>query len=573
MAKTYIEKDIAALVSEACNSLGKQVTDEQLKLSVPQHKQFGDLATNIPLVIAKDLHMSPMEAGKKLVDFMQTKDLSSLFLDKIELVAPGFINFTISNSYFVSLMNDFLTKDFGTGRDLAGKRIMLEYAHPNPFKSFHIGHLRNIILGESLVRLLENQGAEVIRTNYQGDVGMHIAKCIWSFQKIDPATYPQTADEKVALLGKCYAEGATLFEENEEIQKEINAINKKIYTKEDPEITKLWQLGKDWSLEKFHELYKRVGAHFVREYMETEVMDLGVKKVHEAIEKGILEKSEGAIVFNGAPYGLDTRVFLNSEGLPTYEGKELGLAYMEFTDFGNIDLCIHNVAVEQISFFKVTFKVQELLDEKLFKGKQYHNAYEFVGLKKGKMSSRKGNVVLGNDILNEARDRIKEKIKTETADKDTIAEKLGVGSIKYSFLKISPKTYLAFDMDESVSTEGDSAPYLMYAYTRAQAILAQTKPELPTEIVLNEASEIELLKHLSRYPAIAQSAAKDYAPHVLTTYLYELAQLFNRFYTECPVLSVEDTNIKQSRILLTQAAANTLEKGLYLLGIEVINKM
>lgn len=570
-----LKNKLSSLLKEATEAIGMSIPEDKIILSFPQHKQFGDLSTNLPLTIAKDANKNPLELAKEIVAKITDEKKKELFIDNIEVVAPGFINFTIATQFYTDLLNSELANvSFGEGTDLAGKRIMMEYAHPNPFKSFHIGHLRNIILGESLIRLLENQGAEVIRVNYQGDVGMHIAKCLWSFMKIDPTTYPEAADEKVALLGKCYAEGATAFEDNETVKEEIKEINKKIYTKEDPKIIELWDLGKKWSMEKLHEIYKRVGSHFEKEYMETEVTDLGLEKVQIALEKGILKKSEGAVIFDGAPYGLDTRVFLSSQGLPTYEGKELGIAYREFTDFGKIDLCIHNVAVEQISFFKVTFKVEELLDEALFKDKQYHNIYEFVGLKKGKMSSRKGDVVLGNDILNEARDRIKAKIKEETTeDKDQIAETLGVGSIKYSFLKISPKTYLAFDIDESVNTEGDSAPYIMYAYTRAKGILSQAGSQNNIKIDAKEVSETLLAKHIAKFPLITQIATVEYAPHTLAAYLYELAQLFSRFYTECPVLSVSDTQTKESRIGLTMATAQVLKKGLYLLGIETIDKM
>ncbi len=575
MSLMILKKQISALLKEATEALGIIIPEDKITLSFPQHKQFGDLSTNLPLTIAKDVNQNPQELAQKIVANITDGQKKKLQIEKIDIVAPGFINFTIATEYYTDLLSTKFTEDtFGTGDNLAGKRIMMEYAHPNPFKSFHIGHLRNIILGESLIRLLENQGAEVIRVNYQGDVGMHIAKCLWSFMKVDPSLYPQASDEKVALLGKCYAEGATAFEENEESKKEIKEVNKNIYTKEDPKTIELWNLGKQWSMEKLHEIYKRVGSHFVKEYMETEVTDLGLEKVQIALDKGILKKSDGAIIFDGAEYGLDTRVFLSSEGLPTYEGKELGIAYREFTDFGKIDLCIHNVAVEQISFFKVTFKVEELLDETLFKGKQYHNAYEFVGLKKGKMSSRKGDVILGNDILNEARDRIRAKIKDESTEhKDQIAETLGVGSIKYSFLKISPKTYLAFDIDESVNTEGDSAPYIMYAYTRAQGILNQVKKTGNNKLEAKEISEIMLVKHIAKFPLITLQATNEYAPHSLAAYLYDLAQLFSRFYTECPVLSIKDSAIKESRIGLTAATAQVLKKGLYLLGIETIDKM
>lgn len=382
----------------------------------------------------------------------------------------------------------------------------------------------------------------------------------------------------MALLGKCYTEGARVFEDDEKINKDIVEINKKIYSQEDKEINNLWETGKKWSLEKFHEIYKRVDSNFDREYMESEMIESAMKYVKKAEEKGILEKSNGALVFNGEQYGLDTRVFVNSEGLPTYEGKELGLAYKEFADFGKIDLCIHNVAVEQISFFKVTFKVQELLDEKKFKDKQYHNAYEFVGLKKGKMSSRKGNVVLGNDILNEARDKIGEimKSKDNTKNLDEVSEKIGVGAIKYSFLKISPFKYLAFDIDESVSFEGDSCPYILYAYVRIKSIIRKAENKINISKIdfnnLTEIKEKELVVKIAKYPEIVERAGNKYDPSEIAKYLFELAQEFNDYYHSVSILKTKD-DIRDARLALISSVAQVISNGLNLLGIETLEEM
>ncbi len=565
-------------------------------LEKPRDQAYGDLSTNVAMQIVKkvnekaEVKMSPLKIAEKIKDAVSKKlaEGDSNIAADVTVVAPGFINFKLDESVFSGVLEEVLEKGdkFGAGEELKGKKIMVEFAHPNPFKSFHIGHLRNIILGESLVRLIESQGAEVIRVNYQGDVGMHIAKCIWAFRAISPDLYPVTADEKVKLLGESYTKGAAAYEESELAKLEIREINKKIYSREDEEINKLWKIGRRWSLEKFHEIYKRVDSTFHREYMETEVMELGVKKVAEAKEKGVLKESEGAIIFDGKGYGLDTRVFLNREGLPTYEGKELGLAFMEFTDFGEIDLCIHNVAVEQISFFKVTFKVQELLNPGLFKGKQYHNAYEFVGLKSGKMSSRRGNVVLGNDILNEARD----KIKKERVVSEEIAEKVGLAAVKYSFLRVSPKTYLAFSMEESLNFEGDSGPYILYTYARAMSVINKkaasswqqsegSKKQVDgknskLEIRIEKAhEELEVLKKISEFPEVVKKAATDYAPNYVCAYVYELCQKFNHFYNSISILNGEDDNTKYFRVALTRATAQVIKNALRLLGINTVEKM
>lgn len=550
---------------------------DEIHLERSAKESFGDWSSNVSMTLASKLRKSPIEISSKLAETINANE--DEVVKSVETVS-GFLNFRINEAYLKKqLVSNFLSDDFGTHYSLLGKRIMVEFAHPNPFKSFHIGHLRNLFLGEAVVRMLENMGSEVIRTNYQGDVGMHIAKCLWSFKSVDKSDYPETADDKVALLGRCYAEGANAFERDESIKEEIKAINKKIYSKEDELINELWERGKQWSLEKFHEIYARTGSSFNREYMESETLDTCMDHINRGVEKGILEKSEGAIVFNGEKYGMDTRVFLNQQGLPTYEGKELGLAYMEFSDFGELDLCIHNVAVEQISFFKVTFKVQELLDPEIFEGKQYHNAYEFVGLKKGKMSSRKGQVVLGNDILNEAVSKIKELVAERTKEEypEDVAEKIAVGAVKYSFLKISAFKYLSFDLESSLSFEGDSGPYVQYTYARANSIL-ESEDVNSVQIdefdnVLNTDEELSLLRHLYKFPEITNKSAMELSTHYIANYVYDLCQRFNQFYGKVSVLNADNEQDKQSRLLLTLAVAKTINKALYLMGIETVEKM
>ena len=346
----------------------------------------------------------------------------------------------------------------------------------------------------------------------------------------------------------------------------------------------MWDIGKKWSLEKFAQIYTRVYSTFQREYMESEVLELCNKYISEAREKGILKDSEGAVIFDGEKDGLETRVFLNSLGLPTYEGKELGLAYLEFTDWGGIDLCIHNVAVEQIGFFKVTFKVEALLNPKMYDKKQYHNAYEFVGLKSGKMSSRTGKVVLGEDILDEANLKIKKIISQKEnmveQEVDNIAEVVGVGAIKYSFLNISPKSYLAFDIDKSISFDGDSGPYLQYTYARAHRIVTkaaqdnlQVDPNNENQNVELQEYEVDILKQIEHFEDSIIEATKNLAPNILCRYLFELAQKYNIFYKNLQILTEENINKKMFRIELSYAVALIINKGLYLLGIKTVETM
>jgi arginyl-tRNA synthetase len=532
-------------------------------------------------------------AKKNAKNSIQLADSLADKLGKIEGIkdfkAQGpYLNFVLDKNYIITetLSAIFKEKDkYGQNQDFKGKKMMIEFAHPNPFKAFHIGHLRNIILGESLVRIFEFSSAQVVRTNYQGDVGMHVAKCLWTFRKIDEKDYPENIDERVSLLADCYSKGASAFEKDAIAKSEIEIINKEIYEQEDKDIKKLWELGKKWSLDKFAQIYKRLNSHFDRQYMESEVKGEAMLYIEEAIEKEILVRSEGAVIFPGDKYGLETRVFLNSQGLPTYDGKELGLAYREFTDFGKLDLCIHNVAVEQVSFFKVNFKVQELLDPQRFKDKQIHNAYEFVGLKKGKMSSRLGKVVLAETVISLVKDKIKKVICDRknsdgnnfsiTDNTEEVSEKLAISSIKYAFLKINPFKYFAFDIEESVSFSGDSGPYINYTYARINSILKKGKPgKLSKNICkyLNHKEEKDLVVHLSKFPQVIIDSRKEYNPSELVKYLFELSKKFNDYYHKVPIIKADDKE-KKARLKLIQAISQVLKNGTYLLGFELVEDM
>ncbi|GAB4140535.1 MAG: arginine--tRNA ligase [Patescibacteria group bacterium] len=640
-----IKKKIKELIKKSLEKFAEIVPDEDLidnsekkqqnesllqnfdfEISHPD-KNFGDFSINIAFKISKKLKKNPIEIANQIIQNLPTDNT----FEKIEVANPGFINFYLSEKYL--LKHVFETKAY-YNTPLKNKKIMVEFAHPNPFKAFHIGHLRNIIVGESWVRILEKLGAKVFRTNYQGDVGMHIAKCLWVFQNIDKKNYPTENNERVALLAKCYVEGANAFKEDEKAKLEITAINKKIYTREDEKINFLWKTGVEWSLAKFNDIYKRVYSHFDRQYMESEVFEEGLKNCQIALEKGILKKSDGAIIFDGSKFGLETRVFVNSEGNPTYEGKELGLCFLEAKDFGVLDRIMHNVATEQKSFFEVTFKVQELLAPEIFldengKNKQIHMSYGFVQRKGEKMSSRLGNVVLAEDLIDEVKERIskitnenqilllqeneinksvqqnndiEEDIKANKSNQNQNEEKneiLAIASVKYAFIKVSTTQDLIFDVEESVRTDGNSGPYILYTYARAKSILRNSKIEIQNlknfnhSVILNLFQDLDkdkndfsknimtnisnhekiLLRILYKFPETIVEAGKNFAINLIANFLYDLAQSFNSFYHQVSVNKTKDENLKNFRLALVLKVTETLQEGLNLLGIKTLEEV
>jgi len=543
-------------------------------LEKPANSDFGDYSTSVALKLTKILKKNPFEIAQEIVKNLPN-DLS---IKKVEVLKPGFINFWISDEFLVLNVFDLLKKEkFNYPKYHLGKnkKIMVEFAHPNTHKLFHIGHLRNISTGEAMVRILEAVGNKVIRSNYEGDVGLHIAKCLYGIMnsKTDIKKI-KSLQEKIEFIGKMYSYGTKAYEDDEKVKQKIIKINKMIYDR-NPEIMPLWTETRQWSLDYFDENYKRFYSYFDRLYFESEFYKRGVEIVKQSLEKGILEKSQGAIIFNGKKYGLDIRVFINSLGFPTYEGKELALAEKEFSDFGELDKIVHVVTPEQTSFFKVTFKVEELIDEKKYKNKQYHLIYEWVKLKAGKMSSREGNIIEANWLIDEVKKKILEKFK---GDKDT-SEILAIASAKYSFLKNGTQTIIYFDIDESIAVDGNSAPYLIYTYVRCQSVLNKSQKlevksqKLKSKVKSNlNRDELNALRLINQFPEIVQQAAIQFAPNLIANYLYELAQKYNYFYQKNKILESEE-NVKQFRLMLTQAVRKVIKEGLYLLGIKTVEKM
>lgn len=409
---------------------------------------------------------------------------------------------------------------------------------------------------------------------------MHIAKCLWAMlhlSEFDPRTVrDKEIHAKVEFLGKAYAAGSAKFEEDEAVKKEIGEINKQIYAK-DPAIYSVYQETRQWSLEYFEVIYARVGTHYDRYFFESETYESGKKNVLEGVKKGIFEESEGAIIFPGERFGLHNRVFITREGNATYEGKDMGLAPLQFSY--HPDQIIHVVGPEQASYFQVVFKAIEQLFPEM-QGKEYHKIYGWVKLKHGKMSSRSGNVVLGEWLLDEAKRSIYEildsnKSKYTKEEQDDIAEKGAVAAVKYAFLKVSTNQEIAFDLKESVSFDGDSGPYLLYTYARCQSVLRKASEQPSDNQPRSDRGQGQALnpeeKNLARlilfFPEMVAAAAGELSPNVICTYLFQLAQTFNTFYQKHPILE------QPHRLSLTSATAQVLKNGLYLLGIETVERM
>jgi len=548
----------------------KNVGVVNIHLETPPQEDFGDLSFPC-FELAKEQKRNPNEIANKIAS--RIKVPSNSLVSKVE-AKGAYVNFFYNYSKFSQNVLKGILRKENYGKGNQKQKIMIEFAHPNTHKLFHIGHLRNITTGESIARILEFNGTKVIRTNYQGDVGLHIAKCLWGIKKLGLKKL-SSLDKKIKFLGKAYTTGSKAYEEDGNVKNEIIQINKRLYEKE-PKIMMLWEKTRKWSLEYFDKIYKRVYTKFDRFYFESEVAEPGIKISKDALKKGILKKSEGAVIFDGEPYGLDKRVFINNLGFPTYEAKELGLAQLEFSEFGKIDKAIHVVGPEQSSFFKVTFKAEELLNPQRFKDKQIHLAYGWVRLREGKMSSRLGNVVEGEFLLDELKKNILEKYfkRQDYSQKEKlkIAEAIAVGAAKYYFLKVDIPSEISFDINEAISIEGNTGPYIQYAYTRCSGILKKAKKWKNAFIKPLNDEEKRLVKLLSNFPKIAQQAAKDLKPNYICNYSYDLATAFNNFYEKHRVINAAD-DLKNFRLNLVKATQIVLGKCLDLMGMYAVEKM
>ncbi len=510
-----------------------------------------DYSTNAPLKLAKELHRPPMEIAKKLSEQGGEQ--------KVSISQPGFLNFKLSDDYLANFVDNFA--GITPGSTYAGKTVICEFSDPNPFKILHVGHLYTSIVGDSIGNLYEYAGAKVIRANFGGDVGLHVAKTMYALRQKD------IKDLQIEDIAKCYIEGTALYDEDETAKAEITELNKEIYrinaeNLHDSPLAELYWKGRELSYAYFDDFYTHIGVKFDKYYPESTVAALGYKTVKEQLENGVYEMSDGAVIFNGEKYGLHTRVFINREDVPTYETKDVGLIFTKWQDW-HFDKSIVITGNEQLDYMKVVLKSVEQYAPELVE-KTNHLTHGLVKLPGGvKMSSRKGNFLKAVDVLNMVSDALKAEYNTED-------EKVALAAMKYAFLKYKMGGDIIFDPNESVKMTGNSGPYLLYSCVRAKKILLNAKNEKSSQKTTFEESERELIKKLLSYKDVLNEAVSEMAPHKIANYAYELAQDFSRFYENCPVVGSEE---ESERLKLVKIYLDTMTHALNILDIEIPEEM
>ncbi len=544
-----MEELLKKKIKEALGAL--DVQDAEPVVEFPADLSHGDFATPTALAAAKAVGVPPRTLAEKIVT--KLGDIEGV--SKVTIAGPGFINFTLSREY-VSRILQTVDEEWGKGGYFKGKAVVVEYSCPNPFKEMHIGHLMSTVIGESVSRLIEFSGASTVRDSYGGDVGPHVAKALWGLRTL-PAEGELTAEK----IGTAYSYGSAQYEESEEAKKEIDELNVAIYKKDDAKLMELWSAGKEVSVAAFKGLYRKLGTHFDRFFFESETAELGLSKVEEGLAKGVFEKSDGAVIYPGEKKGLHTLVFVTSRGTPTYEAKELGLAFLKEQEFP-CDASYILTASEQVGHFKVVKAALEEIAPELAE-KTHHIPHGFLRLPEGKMSSRKGNVVTAEALIENAIQRVSERNPDEV-----VAEMVGVAAVKYAILRAKPGSDVVFDVDQALSIEGDSGPYLQYSYVRAKSVLEKATAAGIDVVPPESVSSLERL--LVRFPAVVERAAREFEPHFVTTYLTELASAFNSWYASEKIIGNPH---EAYYLMLVRAFTTTMKNGLWLLGIEAPEKM
>lgn len=513
-------------------------------------------------------------------------------------VVKGFLNLSIAPEYWLSELKNLSKNDNPTPS--TNKTYMVEYASPNTNKPLHLGHLRNIFLGYAVAEILKANGHEVYKTQIINDRGIHICKSMLAWQKFGNGETPESSSLKGDhLVGKYYVEFDKAY------KTEINQLIEKGLAKEeaekeapifktaqemlrkweqgDKEVVDLWKKMNGWVYEGFNATYQKMGVDFDEIYYESDTYILGKDVVEKGLAEGhFYKKDDGSIWCDLSAEKMDDKLLLRADGTSVYMTQDIGTAIERYKNHPNLSGLIYTVGNEQNHHFKVLFTILKKLGYS-WAEECYHLSYGMIELPHGKMKSREGTVVDADDLMDEiileAKKMTQERGHLDglsAAEKEQLYAQIGLGSLKYYLLKIDPKKGMVFNPEESIDLNGNTAPFIQYAHARIQSLLRKAK-ELGYSAEFLSADlceeEITLIKLLKDYPEAIREAAENKSPATLCNYIYELVKTYNHFYQNVAILREEDKNKLAMRLVLSKKVAETIAKGMNLLGIEVPNQM
>ena len=604
--------NVRASIINALKVASKEVVQADVNFLVekPENENFGDYASNIALAIfSSSKFKTPMELAQKIVDKLNSPRAILPNIDKVEAVKPGFINFYLSEKYLISNLEEILNKkNYGSKPQDLSKKVVVEYSSPNIAKPFTVGHLRSTIIGDAVANLLEANGWKVYRDNHVGDWGTQFGKQIyaiktWGEAQIEKSKNP--VKELVALYIKFHKEA----EKNPELEEKGREWFKKL-EEGDKEARRLWKKCVDWSLKEFENIYKVLritftendGLGFGESFFEDKIKDV----LEELNTKKLLKESEGAklVFFEKDPSKSSGQakypplMIVKKDGATLYATRDLATDKFRLEKYPGAKI-INEVGIEQSLYFKQLFEVEKMLGW-VKERQRIHIKHGHYRFKDKKMSTRKGNVVWLKEVLEEA---IKRAEKLGSKERH-LAEKVGIGALKWNDLKRSSHLDIVFDWDEILNMQGDSGPYIQYTFARTQSVVRKSEIRNPkSEINSNnqnskfkkrflsfehsnfdivssfdirysnlqlEPEEVSLLRAIYRFPEVVEEAASSFAPNILCNYLFDLAQKFNLFYQKHKILESEQ---REFRIQLTVAVGQIIKNGLHLLGIQAPERM
>ncbi|QKG81235.1 arginine--tRNA ligase [Tenuifilum thalassicum] len=593
------EQFIYDLAKKAAEEIyGQSIAESQIQIQKTRKEFEGDY-TMVAFPLLKISRKSPEatcnELGDKILEL-------SPEVEKYNII-KGFLNITLSKSFWASTLNEISqTPDFGFTQEQEENPIVIEFSSPNTNKPLHLGHIRNNLLGMSISRIMEKTGKRVVKVNLVNDRGIHICKSMLAWQKFGNGETPESTGKKGDhLVGDYYVRfdkeykaqvkelvSNGMSEEEAKIKAPIMQEAQEMLRKweaKDPEVIGLWKKMNGWVYEGFDKTYADLGITFDKIYYESDTYLLGKSIVLDGLKKGIFfKKDDGSIWIDLTNDGLDEKLLLRGDGTSVYITQDIGTAIQRYKEF-KFGEHIYVVGNEQ----EYHFQVLKLIMKKLgydWSDTLYHLSYGMVQLPEGKMKSREGTVVDADDLVKEmidtARQMSKELGKLDDVDHgiaEEVNRMVGLAALKYFILKVDPKKNMTFNPKESIDFNGNTGPFIQYTHARIKSVLAKAtaagfafnQKVNPEDISNNK--ELDLIQLIGQFPEVLQNSAQNHNPSLIANYAYELAKEYNQFYHDYSILKEQDEGVRKLRLTLSACVADVIKRTMWLLGIEVPEKM
>lgn len=567
-----IDREIAKIFENTIKKLYSEKETKKVEVSVATNEKFGDFQTNFAMMNSKIIGKNPRVIAQEVLDNLEENNV----IEKLEIAGPGFINIFLKSEYLGELLKKSRTEEYDFSFLNREGDVIIDYSSPNIAKRMHIGHLRSTIIGDSIRRIYKYLGYHIVADNHIGDWGTQFGKLIIGYRRwLNKEAYKENPIEE---LERVYVEFSKLSETEPELEEEARLELKKLQDG-DAENFALWKEFIKVSLDEYDKLYKRLGVHFDTYYGESFYHPIMQGVVEELVEKKLAVEDDGAkVVFFPEEDNLFPCIVQKKDGAFLYSTSDIATIKFRRETY-NINKLIYLTDERQQDHFKQFFRITDMLGWNVEK---HHIWFGIMRFADGVFSTRKGNVIRLEQLLDEGKKRAYEIVQEKNPslseeEKDKIAEIVGIGAIKYADLSQNRQSPIIFEWDKILTFEGNTAPYLQYSYARIQSILRKAESEgknvdYSKEIKIEDKLERALADHITAFPMAVLKASETFKPNIIADYLFELSKKFNSFYNSCPILNQED-EILYSRALIAKITGETIKDGLSLLGIKTLDRM